>query len=167
MRDATDENQVISAGVLDFVGAFEGGAGVIDQWYAVAACVNRHVDKAVAALCGKSIGDFLLVGGEHIDGIMCCLAEGVDIRRVVRQAPENQRGFERNGVEGADGDADAFTIGRQCSDDGNARGKAAERGAEIATAVAAGGQRAAGVAVLAGQIGEIGGGFRAVLGGRG
>ena len=55
---------------------------------------HQRPRAAVALARRKGVGNVLLVGRQHVDRVVAGAAERLDVRRVQRQAPENERRVE-------------------------------------------------------------------------
>ena len=97
------------------------------------------VGKAVALAIGKALAQLQLVGRQHIDDVMRARMEQRQAARVQTQAPQHQRGRQRDRIERAGGDAHKVAAqrlslggaGRMRGHHRHARGKARERLAEM------------------------------------
>ncbi len=87
---------------------------------------------AVDAARGEALGQGLLVGREHVDGVVRTVAKVRHRACMVRQAPEHQRGRKRHRVERVGREAHQRAVGRARGDDGHAGGEHAQRRAEVA-----------------------------------
>ena len=140
--DAADENGVIASRVFGDLGHFEARAAARKDRGAADAGVPRQAGKAVGRPGGEAIRQILLIGGQHIDGVVAGLAEGGQVVRLVVEAPEDERRLERDGGEGIDGQADGVAVRVDGRDDGDAGGIAAEGVAQGAAVVLRLGHRA-------------------------
>ena len=130
--DPADENGVIAAGMGGFVGDFKGGTASGKNRCAADTGLPGQAGKAVGRPGGEAVGEFLLVGGQDVDGVVTGLAEGGKVVRVVVEAPEHQGRIERDGRKGIDGEPDRLAVGVDGRDDGDAGGEASERVAQRA-----------------------------------
>jgi len=121
---------VVAADLLRFVGHFEGGAAAGKDRGAAGTGLPGETGKAVDGPGGEAVGDFLLVGGQDVDGVVAGTVEGGQVVRAVVEAPEDQGRVERDGREGIDGESDGLAIRVDGSDDGDTGGEAAKRVAQ-------------------------------------
>lgn len=77
--DAPEEDEVVAAGVVCFVGTLEPGAATIDQRSAAGSAAHGHIGEAVVAARGETVGQSALVGCEYVDRIAVGLAEGFQL----------------------------------------------------------------------------------------
>ena len=101
-----DEDHVVAFLVAAAVEAFEGGRRAMQQRRAAGAFVEGHAGPAVGALGAKRSASVLLVGRQHVDGVVRAGAEHRHRGGGARQAPQHQRRVERDRVEGVGGEAD-------------------------------------------------------------
>ena len=88
---ATDEDQMVSAGVLRFLCTFEPSATAVDQWRVVDSTVHGNVGEAVFGARREAIGQVALAGRKYIDRIALCATECFEFRRVGGEAPQDER----------------------------------------------------------------------------
>lgn len=98
-EDAADQDQVVSARVLCFVGALEPCRTVGDKRYASQSRTDGKAVKTCLVTRRKALRERLLINSEHIDGVVLALRERENSWRFARQAPDDERRVERDRVE--------------------------------------------------------------------
>lgn len=124
--DAADEDGVVAAGMGGFIDDFETGAATGEQRSTAEPGVPGQTGKAVGRPGGEAVGEVFLIGRQDADGVVAGFPEGGQAVRIVVEAPEDQRRFERDRREGIDGQADGVAVRVDGRDDGNAGGETTE-----------------------------------------
>ena len=83
----TDENQMIAAGVLRFVAAFEPGAAAGQERRVAGARGERQAGELVRPRCGKALRQFLLILRQYVDRVVAAIPQQQQRWRVERETP--------------------------------------------------------------------------------
>ncbi|CAI07641.1 hypothetical protein ebA2697 [Aromatoleum aromaticum EbN1] len=118
--------------MADGVAALEARAAAAQQRHAVQALVDVQAGELFIGARREELRQVLLVFRQHVDRVVFAGFEHRQALEVARQAPDDQRRVERNGVERIDRQPDRLAVRRPGRDHRDAGGEHAERVAERA-----------------------------------
>ena len=95
----TDKYGVVTLIITAAIKAFETRCCAFNERCAGNSIAKLYAVKAVAWWPRKLQRQRLLVGTEHIDGVMRSIPKSRECARAVCQTPKHQRGAERDGVK--------------------------------------------------------------------
>ena len=127
-----DKEQVIALFMLAQIAAFKDRGAAFQQGHAMFGVMVGGMEEAVYTLACKQLGQRLLRGRQHMNGVMRAVAEHGQRIGMLTQAPEHQRRCQRHGIERADGGSHRMTLCTARRDDGHASGELPQRIAKFA-----------------------------------
>ena len=128
--DFAQENRVVSAFVFETRRTPEARGTAFEAGRAFGPVAAIETAELVRAPAGEAVGEFLLVGGQDMYGPGPGGAEHRQVAAAEREAPQDHRRVERDGIEAVGGQPGRLALGIIGGHDGDAGHEGAERIAE-------------------------------------
>lgn len=133
------EDQVVAAGVVEFVADLKAGVAAGQEGGAAQAGGPGNAGELVFLAGGEVVGEGFLLQGKDVHRVVAGALEAFQVGGAGGQAPQDQGRLQGDGAEGIDGQPHQGAVGPLGGDHRNSGGKAAQGIAEGAAVETGGG----------------------------